>query len=251
MKKLLLALLAAAPLAIAQDECSPCDDAKDCATDLKTARKDLSSWRSDYKKLSRIERDSLKAARADLIAKDAHMKALAPTFGAQADMLAALAAIERMGAKDVTSNAKIANEMSATYRAMARALAGKKSYPAPKLTTTEEIKAALKKAESDAAKAKKMWMAAAKAKPSADDAKAIADAQKLMKQASPRMRAIALNANAVAKGYKGLDCGKDTADGDPRPALMKTSKSLHDMAAPYFKGVALTKPKPMAPAPST
>jgi len=260
MKKLLLALLAAAPLALAQDDCSSCDDTKAsccddaqaCATDLKTARKDLSSWRADYKKLSRIERDSLKAARSDLLANDAGMKALAPTYGAQADMLAALAAIERMGSKEPTKNAKLASEMSATYRAMARALAGKKSYPAPSLKNAEEIKVALKKAEADALAAKKLWAAAKNAKLSQTDADAVAAAQKLLKQTSPRIRAVALNSNAVGKGYGGLDCdAKGTPDGDPRPALMKNSKELHELSAPYLKGVNLEKPKPMAPAPST
>ena len=265
MKHLLLALLVAAPVAFAQDDCSDCDksngdksccpdekgDAGACADKLATARKDLSAWKLDYKKLSRIERDTLKAARRDLLAKDARMKALAPTFGAQADMLAALAAIERMGSKEVTQNAKIAAEMSATYRAMARALAGKKSYPAPKLTSTEEIKATLKKVEAEVAAAKKLWAEAQKATPSAEDKDAIAAAQKVLKQGSPRLRAIAINSNLVGKGYGALDCGKDAADGDPRHALMKNSKELQKLAAPYFKGVNLEKPKPLAPAPST
>ena len=261
MKKILLTLLAAAPIAFAQSDCGSCDDtkavacdtdAKACSTDLATARKDLSSWKADYKKMSRIERDSLKAARSDLLSKDMSMKALAPTFGAQADMLAALAAIERMGSKESTQNAQLASEMSKTYRAMARALAGKDSYPAPKLDSTDDLKTVLKNAAAEAAKAKEMWAAAKTAKLSAEDTKAIEAARKLMKQSSPRMRAIALNAGAVMKGYKGLNCGGETAaDGDPRPMLMKTSKELHKMAAPYFAGVKMEKPKPEAPAPST
>ena len=127
------------------------------------------------------------------------MKALAPTFGAQADMLAALAAIERLGAKTESKNAKMAAEMSATYRAMARALAGKKAYPAPSLSSAEEIKTALKKIEADAKKAQKLWADAAKATVSDEDKATIAAAQKVMKKGSPRMRAIALNATAVMK----------------------------------------------------
>ncbi|MHC4956636.1 MAG: hypothetical protein ACYTGZ_22585 [Planctomycetota bacterium] len=268
LKHSLVALLVATPLAFAQGDCSDCSDCTDCTdidivmkkkgvdcaavtAKLVDARKDLTSWKREYKKLSGIERDTLRAAKQDLMTKDACMKALAPTFGAQADLLAALAAIEALGAKKETSNAKIATEMSNTYRAMAKALAGKKSYPAPSLKTVDEIKSVLKKAEQDATKAKTAWAAAKKAKLEKADADAIAAALKLMKQGSPRLRAVAKNADAVGKAFDGLDCGKANADGDPRPAVMKTAKELHALAAPYLDGVNLEKPKPMAPAPST
>ena len=66
------------------------------------------------------------------------------------------------------------------------------------------------------------------------------------------------NAGVVGKAYGSLDCGNgkdsaggDSADGDPRAALMKTAKELHALATPYLEGVNLEKPQPMAPAPST
>ena len=257
MKKLLIALLCASPMAVAQDDCKPCDkseaccdDAKACATTLADTRKDLETWKSEKKKLSRVERDLLKSARRTLSSKDARMQALAPTFAAQADLLAAYAALESMSPE--AKNAKVVHEMSLTYRAMARTVAGKKdAYPEPSLKDAAAIKAALVKAEADAQKAEQLWMAAAKAELSKEDAAAVADAIKLVQKTSPRMRALAKNSQALDGAMKGLKCESKNSEGDPRPAIMKTAKSLQDHASPYFKGVVLTAPKPMAPAPST
>ena len=146
-------------MAVAQDDCAPCDstasaadscaDSKACVDKLATARKDLGSWKTDRKKLSRIERDLIRSATKTLQTKDASMKALAPTFAAQADLLLALSAIETN-----SENAKVANELSLTFRAMARTAAGKKdAYPAPSIKTIADIKVALKKAEQDSKKA--------------------------------------------------------------------------------------------------
>lgn len=267
MKKLLLALLCAAPIAVAQDDCGSCDSADSKSADVKSAdskccpdadacvdkladtRKDLNTWKSDRKQLSRIERDLLRSARKTLTTKDASMKALAPTFAAQADLLAALAALE---AAAMSENAKVAKELALTFRAMARTAAGKKdAYPAPALKTTADIKVALKKAEADAKAAQALWAKAKKTKLSDEDAAAIKDALDLTRQTSPRMRALAKNADVAGKAMGALKCDKATADGDPRPAIMKAAKSLQDLSSPYFEGVELSTPKPMAPAPST
>lgn len=262
MTKFLLALLLFAPLALAGDDgCDSCEDGsceggvcvqkageKDACAELATARKDLSAWKGELKGLSRVERNALKAATKTLDENDAAFKALAPTFGAAADSLAILAALESAVAEKDAKAAKLAAELSTTYRAMAQALAGKDSFPAPALGTAEELKAALKKCESDAANVKALWAKAGEAKPSDE----IAAALKLMNQASPRMRALALNANAASEALKGLKCAKASgAEGDMRPALTKTAQSLHAMALPYFKNVKLEKPQKMAPAPST
>ena len=254
MNKLLIALLVAAPMVVAQDDCGSCEttadscaDAKACVDTLATTRKDLGSWKSDRKKLSRIERDLIRSAAKTLQTKDASMKALAPTFAAQADLLLALSAIETN-----SENAKVANELSLTFRAMARTAAGKKdAYPAPAIKSMDDIKAALKKAETDAKKASELWAAAKKVKLSEEDATSVKDALDLMKQSSPRMRALARNSDVVGKAMGKLKCDKANGEGDPRPAIMKTAKNLHGLATPYFKGVTLTAPAPMAPAPST
>ena len=55
MKKLLLALLCATPMAVAQDDCRSCDsagskccpDAAACVDTLADTRKDLNTWKSD------------------------------------------------------------------------------------------------------------------------------------------------------------------------------------------------------------
>lgn len=266
MTKYLLALLLCAPLAFAgDDDCKSCEGGKcesgcdekagdksacpdTACAELATARKELSSWKSERKGLSRVERNALTSAMNTLEQNDAAFKALAPTFGAAADSLAILAALESAVAEKDGKSAKLAGELSATYRAMAQTLAGKESYPAPALGTAEELKAALKKCDADASKIKEMWAKAGEAKPSDE----VAAALKLLNEASPRMRALALNANAAGDAFKGLKCAKASgAEGDMRPALMKTAQSLHAMAAPYFKNVKLEKPEKMAPAPST
>jgi hypothetical protein len=246
-------------LGLAQDDCGSCesecdtgcDKAKVCdktaCSDLVTARKELSSWKTDLKGLSRVERNALKGATKTLMTKDATSQALAPTFGATADMLDILAALDSAIAKKETGSIKVTRELATTYRAMAQAIAGKKSYPAPALNTTEEIKVALKKCQEDAKKVQALWAKAGEAK--ADEE--VAAALKLVKQAHPRMRALAVNMNANAKAMKAIKCEKASAEGDMRPMLMKTAKEFHAAAAPYFKNVKMEKPEPMAPAPST
>ena len=253
--------LLVAPPALAQDDCSSCQSGcSDCDSapagksscdELTKARKELSTWKTDLRGLSRVERNALKGAHKTLMTKDAAAQALAPTFGAAADLLAILAALDMAVAKDESECSKVANEMSATYRAMAQALAGKNSYPAPSLKTTDELKVALKKCDADAKKAQALWVQVKKTELSTEDAAAIADAKKLLQQASPRMRALAINSTAAGSVIKAFKCTEAKAEGDMRPALMKTAKSLHASAAPYFKNVVLEKPQPMAPAPST
>jgi len=250
MTRYLLACLLFVPPVLAQDDCGPCDtacDSKDCATELATARKELSTWKSDMKGLSRVERNALKGAEKTVHSNCAKTKALAPTFGAAADTLAVLAAMETAVAGERTDTAKVAAELAKTYRAMAQAIAGKDSYPAPKLSTTDELKAAVKKADAEAKKARDLWAKAGEQETSSE----VKDAMKLLRQASPRMRALAVNANAAAKAMKAVKCEAKSAEADMRPALVKTAQSLHAAAAPYFKNVKLEKPEPMAPAPST
>ncbi|MHC4850256.1 MAG: hypothetical protein ACYTEG_17655 [Planctomycetota bacterium] len=262
MTRLLLALLLIAPLGLAQDDCdscgsgcSDCDSksekttacSKTACADLATARKELSTWRTELKGLSRVERNALKGASKTLMEKDVASQALAPTFGATADMLDILAALDSAIAKKETDSIKLTREMATSYRAMAKAIAGKKSYPAPALGTTEELKAALVKCQDDAKKVKALWVKAGEAK--ADEE--VTAALKLIRQADPRMRALAVNAKATGGAIKAMKCEKASAEGDMRPALMKTAKEFHAAAAPYFKAVKLEKPEPMAPAPST
>jgi hypothetical protein len=264
--RFLITLLLCAPFALAGDDCGACEggdcgdckgDAKvakadckaDCGTkcsELASARKELDTWKGELKGLSRVERNALKAAEKTLAENDAATKALAPTFGAAADSMALLAALES-AVSEKSAVAKLAHDMSKTYRAMAQAIAGDDSYKAPALGTAEELKAAIKKCEAHAKAVEAMWKKAGEAKRS-DEVKT---AMKLVAQASPRMRALAMNANTAGDAFVALKCTKAEAEGDMRPALAKTAKSLHALAAPYFKNVKLEKPEKMAPAPST
>jgi len=258
MMRHLLALLLFAPLVVAGDDCGSCEgtekDQADCATtcadktaSLETARKELSTWKGELKGLSRVERNALKAAEKTLAENDLASKALAPTFGAAADGMAILAALESAVAPK-SDVAKLAHDMSETYRAMARTIAGSEAYPAPALGTADELKAAIKKYEADAKAAEAMWKKVGEAKQT-DEVKA---AMKLVEQASPQLRALAYNSRAAGDAYKALKCTKgENAEGDPRPAVAKSAQSLQTLAAPYFKNVKLEKPEKMAPAPST
>ena len=237
-----------ADCATASDCETKCGDAKACDTKaacLTTARKDLSTWKTELRSLSRVERDSIMSANKTVFAKSPSAKAIAPTFGATADMLAIMAKLDsKMG--------KQAMELSNSYRAMAQAIAGKSAYPAPKLSNMEEIKAAMKKAEKDANKATAMWTAAKKTQLSKEDADAVAASMKVLNAGCPRMRALAVNNKAIQSNMKKMKCGDDVkADGDPRIMMMKMVTSLNASSAPFFAKVNMEKPEPMAPAPSS
>ena len=257
-------MLLAPALTFAQDDCTDCEKGcGDCATEtaeakssvtgdcdakpaipLATARKDLSTWRTELRGLSRIERDSIKSASKTVFAKDANAKALAPTFGATADLLAILARVDSGASKNAAT-------LSASYRAMAQALAGKKSYPAQPMTNAKEMKAAMVKAQKDAKAAKALWVNAKKAKLSDDDAKLVAASMKVLNAGCPRMRALAVNVNSTGAAIKTVKLSDEAPDGDPAGAMLKTIQSLHGSAAPFFAKVTLEKPEVMAPAPST
>jgi len=265
MSKFLLIFLLAPALTFAQDDCSDCaKGCDDCATEtadaessevldcfdakptiaLATARKDLSTWRTELRGLSRIERDSIKSASKAVFAKDVNAKALAPTFGATADLLAILARVD-------TGAARNAAALSASYRAMAQAIAGKKSYPAQPMTNAKEMKAAMVKAQKDAKAAQALWASAKTTKLSDDDAKLVADSLKVLNAGCPRMRALAVNVNSTGAAIKSVKLSDEAPDGDPAGAMLKTIQSLHASTAPFFAKVTLEKPEVMAPAPST
>ncbi|MEM8885334.1 MAG: hypothetical protein AAGD14_14795, partial [Planctomycetota bacterium] len=240
MKKLVFSLLLLSPLAMAQSgacdesDCGDCSDKACSSKDVVTARADLSSWRGEMRQLSRVERTALSDAYNTVSSKHPAAKLLGPTFGASADMLSVMAALE--SAVDPKSKtAKMAMEMSNTYRAMARQLDPKNSYAPIKISSTDELKAALKKCDAEAKRIQKMWAEAKKVEISASDRADIVSAMKVLEKGHPMMRAMAMNAKIMAKGYKSLKCKEaPKADGDMRPMLMSTSKNLHAMAAPFF-----------------
>lgn len=247
----------------AQDDCSGCDsdtaDAKACDTakkdvaksdatktvavaiPLANARKDLSSWRTELLGLSRIERDLIKSASKTVFEKDVNAKALAPTFGAAADLLAILARVDSGAAENAVA-------LSTSYRAMAQALAGKDSYSAQPMSNATEMKAAMVKAMKDSAAAQKMWAKAKKTLVSKEDAQLIADSMKLLNAGSPRMRALATNLTATGMAVKSVKLSDDAPDGDPAGAMLKSVQSLQMSAAPFFAKVNTEKPAVMAPA---
>ena len=261
MSKLLLLILLAPALTFAQDDCTDCESGcDDCATEtadvkdsdcdakpgipLATARKDLSTWRTELRGLSRIERDSIKSASKTVFAKDVNAQALAPTFGATADLLAILARVDSGASKNAAA-------LSASYRAMAQAIAGKKSYPVQPMTNATEMKAAMVKAQKDAKAAQKMWAKAKKTIVSKEDAKLIADSLTVLNAGCPRMRALAVNVQSTGAAIKTVKLSTEAPDGDPAGAMLKTVQSLHTSAAPFFAKVTLEKPEVMAPAPSS
>ncbi len=241
MKTLYLLPMLLGALALAQDcpsDCDkPCCEAQDCCESLAVARQEIANAKSETKKLGKDERAALADAEKIALANTASGKALAPTFGAAADLLHVAGTLRAENEKECA----LLKELEATYRAVARELAGKESYPAP----AEGDGEALAKAVAAHAKAKELWAAARseKEKGTPEDAKA----WRLVKNGSPLYRALAVNLLAANDAMKALDCS------DAEAACSKAIAAvgeLNTLLAPAFDGVKTEKPAAPAPAPT-
>ena len=189
---------------------------------LTTARKDLKASRGAFKALSPDERGVVKGAR-DTVAPTAKWRALAPSFGAAADLLDAAGA-------GAGASAELCVQMAKSFRAMADELDKDASY------LTEEQRGAEpgKRAATTFAAAQKL-LAEAEAAELEEVATAAWD---LMKRSDPRYRAIAFNLKTLARGFASL--GEMEHDEEALRAIANAAK-LRAAIEPCFEGVKATR----------
>jgi len=229
-------------LALAEDcpsDCDkPCCEAQDCCESLAAARKEIATAKSDVKKLGKDERTALADAEKLALGTTAAGKALAPTFGAAADLLHVAAKLRAENGKE----GALLGELETTYRAIAKELAGKESYPAPAADDTE----AGEKAAAAHATAKELWAAARSESEKEKVTPEASKAWRLVKGGSPLYRALAINLLATTGAMKALDCSDEGAACTKAIAAVA---ELNALLAPAFDGVKTEKPA-AAPAPT-
>jgi hypothetical protein len=199
---------------------------------LSSSRKDLKVSRDDLKALSPDERGVVRKSRG-AVAETASWKALAPAFGAAADML------ERAGEGEGPT-AELCVHMAKSYRAMADEIDKDASY----LTDEQKELAPAERAEATYATAEALLAAAV-----ADKEEVAAEAWSVMKRVDPRCRALALNAKTLGRGFATLT--ETEHDAKPGDAIAKAAK-LQEEIEPVFEGVRTSRdgPEPTpAPAP--
>jgi hypothetical protein len=224
----LVALLV--PSAAGKDEDAPLSTNPAVAAHvLSSARKDLKTARDAFKALSPDERSVVKGAR-DTVAPTAQWRAIAPSFGAAADLL------EKAGAGNGAS-AELCAHMARSFRAMADELDKDASYLSKELQET----APAERSAATFAAAEKL-LAEAEA---AELEEVGAAAWDLMKRRDPRYHALALNVRTLARGFATLrEMEHDEAAG---PVITSAGK-LQTALAPCFAGVKTSVPeKPETP----
>lgn len=201
------------------------DDAAPLSTDpavaahvLATARKELKDARDGFKTLSPDGRDLLKGAR-DAVAPTARWRALAPAFGAAADLLESAAA-------GSGASAELCAHMAKSFRAMAGELDKDASY----LTGEQARLAPAERASATFAAAEKLLAAAEGGEPEEIGTAA----WDLMKRKDPRYRALALNMKTLARGFAAL--GGMEHEEKAGKAIADAAK-LEEALERYFKGV--------------
>lgn len=225
----LLALLL--PCTAGEDDRSPLStDPSVAAHVLSTARKDLKGSRDAFKALSPDERGVVKGAR-DTVAPTAKWRALAPSFGAAADLLDAAGAGTGAGAD-------LCVHMAKSFRAIANELDKDASYLTEEQRDTEPGKRA---AETFAA-AEKLLAEAAVAELEEIGTAAWA----LMKRADPRYRAIAFNVNTLARGFATL---REMKHDEEAGGAIANAAKLQAALAPYFEGVRAARDEEPVPTP--
>jgi len=226
MRALLLLCLAGG--LVAADPETACDPASACDA-LAPARKEIRVARSEFKRLARVEQTALKQARQVVFLGTARGKAMAPGFGATADLL-------EVAAKQDKDLAKLCTEMAASFRAMAAALDKQAGY----LTPEQRAQAPEKRADATFKQAHGMLTAA---KPSTrEDAAA---AWSIVRRGDPRYR-------ALAKNMKVLRAALATAEGSPEAkAHLARVRQLTDLLQARFLGVATERPQPPPAPPPT
>lgn len=226
MRALLLLCLAGGPVAAADE--AACDPKTTCDA-LAPARKEIRFARAEFRRLARVEQTALQEARQIAFLKTARGQAMAPGFGAAADLLEAAAAKDK-------KLARLCTEMAASFRAMAAAVDRKASY----LTPEQRAQPPAKRADATFKRAHGML---AGAKPSADEKAAAA--WRLVRKGDPRHRALAKNMQVLGAALK-------TAEGSTAAKTqLARVRQLTDLLQAQFEGVATERPKPPpAPAPT-
>jgi hypothetical protein len=201
---------------------------------LSSARKDLKVSRDDLRTLSPDERGVVKRSR-DAVAETPKWKALAPAFGAAADLL------ERAGQGE-GETAELCIYMAKTYRAMADEIDKDASY----LTDEQKELAPAERAEATFAAAEALFAAANAAEAEAEEA--ATEAWGVMKRVDPRCRALALNAKTLGRAFATLS--EKEHEAKPGEAISKAAK-LQEEIEPVFEGVRTSREAPEpAPAPT-
>jgi hypothetical protein len=231
MRSVILLCLAGG-LALAAPD-APRDPGASCDA-LKPARKQIRFARAEFKRLARVEQTALQDARRVVFSKTARGTALAPGFGAAADLLEA-------AAKQHKGLEKLCTEMAASFRAMAAALDEKAGY----LTPEQRTQPPAKRADATFLAAHGKLTAASKSKAAEDE---VARAWALVRKGDPRHR-------ALAKNMQVLGVALQTAEGSPSTEAAKATlarvRQLVDLLAASFEGVATERPEPPpAPAPT-
>ncbi|MHC5040740.1 MAG: hypothetical protein ACYTGI_00015 [Planctomycetota bacterium] len=231
MRALMLLCLAGGLVVAAPD--TPTDPAATCDT-LAPARKEIRLARFEFKRLARVEQTALRQAREVVFSKTERGKALAPGFGAAADLL-------EVASKQDKDLEKLCTEMAASFRAMAAALDKKAGY----LTPEQQAQPPAKRADATFKTAHGMLTAAAKSKAPEDD---VARARALVRKGDPRHRALAKNMQVLGVALKAAEGSQPT---DAVKATLARVRQLTDLLAAQFAGVATERPKPPpAPAPT-
>ena len=197
---------------------------------LSTARKDLKGSRDAFKALSPDERGVVKGAR-DTVAPTAKWRALAPSFGAAADLLDAAGA-------GTGASAELCVHMAKSFRAMAEELDKDASY----LTEEQQGAEPAKRAAETFAAAEKLLAEAA----AAELEEIGTAAWELMERADPRYRAVAFNVKTLARGFATL--GEMEHDEEALRAIANAAK-LQAAIEPYFEGVKATRREEPEPEP--
>jgi hypothetical protein len=219
--------------AAAQDAATPLSDNPAVAAHvLNTACKDIKVAREGFKDLSPDERFVVDDARR-IIMRTADWRALAPAFGAAADLL------ERAGAGEGAA-ADLCSHMARNYRAMAQDLDKDETYLSGEL----KAKAPGERAGTTFAEAEKLL--AARADVATDEDATIA--WQVVRRSDPRWRAFAFNFKTLARGYATLAGRKHD---EKVAAAIASAEKLHKALEPYLMGVGTKQdeeePEPVPP----
>ena len=218
---------------VAAEDDTACGPAARCDA-LASARKEIRIARSEFKRLARVEQTALKQARRVVFGETPQGKAMAPGFGAAADLLEAAAAEDK-------KLAKLCSEMAASYRAMAAALDRKASY----LSADQRAKPPAKRADATFKQAHGLLTAA---KPSATGKDNVAAAWSMVCKGDPRHRALAKNMQTLGAALATAEGSQPT--GSTKATLARV-RQLTALLQLRFKGVATERPQPPpAPAPT-
>ncbi len=225
----LLALLL--PPAAAKDDSAPLSsDPSVAAHVLATARKELKASRDAFKAISPDERGVIKSAR-DTVAPTARWRALAPSFGAAADLL------EGAGAGTLPS-ADLCMHMAKSFRAMAAELDKDASY----LTEEQAGLAPAERAPATFAAAEALL-----AEGAALELEEIGTAAwDLMKRNDPRYRALALNMRTLARGFVTL---REMEQEEKAGKAIADAARLEEALKPWFAGVKASRAEEPEPEP--